>query len=111
MIDGKEMVSQQDERRSQVISALGTNAPRLAAFLNLYQSAFIDGTLSSKVKHLIALATVVAQRSDQNISHHVGGSTAVRSQPGRNQGSRHGGCADCGNPITPRRNGSAGLCR
>jgi len=83
MIDGKEIVSQQDERRRQVISALSTNAPRLAAFLNLYQSAFIDGTLSSKVKHLIALATVVAQRSDENISYHVG--EALRSGASRDE--------------------------
>jgi alkylhydroperoxidase/carboxymuconolactone decarboxylase family protein YurZ len=77
MVSKKEVASQQDEFRQHIISALETKVQRLAAFFNLHENAFIDGTLSRKFKHLIALAAAIAQRSDENISHQI--AEALRS--------------------------------
>ena len=83
MICGKNTESQQDELRHHAINILGTKVQHLVAFFDLYQDAFTDGALSRKVKHLIALAMVIAERSDENISHQVG--EALRSGASRDE--------------------------
>ncbi len=79
----KETAAQQDRLRQHIISTLGTRVERLVALYSLYENAFTDGALSSRVKHLIALAMVIAHGKDVNISHEVG--EAVKSGASRDE--------------------------
>ena len=40
-------------------------------YFSLYENAFVQGALSSNVKHLIALAMAVGERTSENITYHV----------------------------------------
>ncbi len=80
---GKKDASPEYKSRQHIISTMGTRVERLVAFNSLYENTFVDGALSSKVKRLIALAMVIAQGREENISHQVG--EALRSGASRDE--------------------------
>lgn len=50
---------------------LGNRLPGLAEMLNAQDLIFAEGSLSGKMKHLIAIALAVSDRCDGTIGYHV----------------------------------------
>jgi alkylhydroperoxidase/carboxymuconolactone decarboxylase family protein YurZ len=71
MNNGNENRPQKDDLRHQLASAFGTDVQRLLVFFSLYENAFVPGALPSSVKHLIALAMAIGERTSENITYHV----------------------------------------
>ncbi|MFB3902054.1 MAG: carboxymuconolactone decarboxylase family protein [Acidobacteriota bacterium] len=72
-----------DSLRQQVANAVGPDTQRLLVYFSLCENAFVEGALPTKVKHLIALALAVGQRSSEGITHHA--SEALRAGATRDQ--------------------------
>ncbi len=63
--------SQQDDYRHQLANALGGDVGRLCAYFTLFENAFVQGALSTKVKRLIALAMTIGGRDAQTVEYPV----------------------------------------
>ena len=72
-----------DDLRHQVATALGADVQRLFVFFSLYENAFVQGALTSNVKHLIALAMAIGERASENITYHV--NAALRAGSSRDE--------------------------
>ncbi len=55
----------------QLSKVLDGDMERLIVLFRLYENAFVDGALPSKVKYLIALALAIVERGSQHIIFHV----------------------------------------
>lgn len=55
----------------QLASSFGVDVQRLFVFFSLYENAFVQGALSDKVKHLIALAIGISERASETIAYHM----------------------------------------
>jgi AhpD family alkylhydroperoxidase len=55
----------------QLLKLLGARVPGLLEMLNVQDIVFSQGVLGSKFKHLIAIATAVADRYEGMIGYHV----------------------------------------
>jgi alkylhydroperoxidase/carboxymuconolactone decarboxylase family protein YurZ len=82
MNNGNENYFEEDLRR-QLADAFGLDVQRLLVFLSLYENAFLDCSLSSNVKHLIALAMVIGEHNWEAMSYHV--NEALRGGATRDQ--------------------------
>ena len=71
MIRGNEHQTQQDNWRRQLAGALGVDIQRLHVFFSLYENAFVQDALPSKIKHLIAMAMAIGERTSESIAYHV----------------------------------------
>ena len=71
MISGNENRTTKEEYRKQLASALGADVQRLLVFFSLYENAFVEGALLSRMKHLIAMAMAIGERTNENIAYHV----------------------------------------
>lgn len=71
MISENKNKVQRDELRRQLANALGADVQRLHVYFSLYENAFVQGALSSQVKHLIALAMAIGKRNSETITYHV----------------------------------------
>ncbi len=63
--------SQQDDFRHQLTNTLGADVGRLCAYFNLFENAFVQGALSTKVKRLIALAMAIGERNPETVAYPV----------------------------------------
>ena len=71
MISANENRTTKDDYRKQLASALGADVQRLLVFFSLYENAFVQGSLPSSVKHLIAMAMAIGERTNEAVVHHV----------------------------------------
>jgi AhpD family alkylhydroperoxidase len=71
MISGNENRTVKDEYRKKLATALGADVQRLHVFFSLYENAFVQGALPSSVKHLIAMAMAIGERTNETINYHV----------------------------------------
>jgi AhpD family alkylhydroperoxidase len=83
MNNGNADLSKKDGLRQQVANAFGPDMQRLLVYFSLYENSFVEGALPSSVKHLIALAMTVGQRSCEGITYHT--NEALRAGASRDQ--------------------------
>ncbi len=63
--------SLQNDFPHQLANVLGADVGRLRAYFSLFENAFVQGALSTKVKRLIALAVAIVEGSTETVAFPV----------------------------------------